>query len=132
MRFHTCSPERRGRGAAEEAYLHSLRVFGFLEKKKLDILQGMLQTNVGFPQPEAGEKSTQPTGVGNAHQFLQEVLVPVYSACDHLTTRRSSAGLEARWSSCAILKLCSGSYGVYNPHAENQKIKHLENTEVSI
>ena len=29
VRFHTCSLEERGHGAGEEAYLHSLRMFGF-------------------------------------------------------------------------------------------------------
>ena len=42
VRFHTCLLGDRGHGAGEEVYLRSLRVFRLLEKKKIDISQGML------------------------------------------------------------------------------------------
>lgn len=49
VRFHTCSLEEGGRGAGEEAYLHSLQVFGFLKEKSRHFTGHVI--NQGNPSP---------------------------------------------------------------------------------
>lgn len=65
VRFHTCLLEHRGRGAGDEVYLRSLRVFGLSKEKKNRhftenvINQGQLSPCVVLKkheQPEAGGK----------------------------------------------------------------------------
>ena len=82
MRFHTCSLEERGRGAGEEAYLHSLRVFRLLKKKNRHFTGHVINQRQLSPcmilkrHEQAGEKSdSELLGFGITTCLIQEVLL---------------------------------------------------------
>lgn len=105
VRFHTWSLEERSLGVGEEAYLHSLRGFGFLKGKKNRhctgpvIKQGRLSTSVVLRkhQQQKEKNLIQSAGVGNALLVHSRGSFP-YSLCLLLhLIRLSSTRLRAAW-----------------------------------